>query len=44
MGIPTSWNPDTPEGLESRLSIGIHGILVELLHLTDLELKKLHRT
>jgi hypothetical protein len=44
MGIPTSWDPDTLEGLESRLSIGIHRILVELPHSTELELEKLHRT
>jgi hypothetical protein len=44
MGIPTSRDPDTLEGLESRLSIGIHRILAELPHLTELELEKLHRT
>jgi hypothetical protein len=43
-GIPTSRNPDTPEGLKSRLSIGIHRILEELPHSTELELRKLHRT
>jgi hypothetical protein len=43
-GIPTSQNPDTPEGLESRLSVGIHRIPAELLHLTVLELEKPHRT
>jgi hypothetical protein len=44
MGIPTSQNPNTPEGLESRLSVTIHRILVELLHSTEPELKKLRRT
>jgi hypothetical protein len=44
MGIPTSQNPNTPEGLEGRLSIGIHRIPAELLHSTELELRKLHRT
>jgi hypothetical protein len=39
MSIPTSQNPDTPEGLESRFSIGIHRIPAELPHLTKLELK-----
>jgi hypothetical protein len=43
MGIPTSRDPNTPEGLESRLSIEIHRILAELLHSTELELRKLHR-
>jgi hypothetical protein len=38
MGIPTSWNPDTPEGVDSQLSVGIHRILVELPHSTELEL------
>jgi hypothetical protein len=41
MGILTSQNPDTPEGLESQLSIGIHRIPVELLLSTELELEKL---
>jgi hypothetical protein len=41
MGIPTSQNPNTPEGLESRLSVTIHRILVELPHSTEPELKKL---
>jgi hypothetical protein len=41
MGIPTSRDPDTPEGLESRLSVRIHRISVELPHLTELELEKL---
>jgi hypothetical protein len=40
----TSQNPDTPEELESRLSVRIHRIPVELLHLTELELRKLYRT
>jgi hypothetical protein len=44
MGIPTSRDPDTPEGLESRLSIRIHRIPVELRHSTKSELGKLHRT
>jgi hypothetical protein len=35
MGIPTSQNPNIPEGLESRPSVRIHRILVELPHLTD---------
>jgi hypothetical protein len=39
MGIPTSQNPDTPEGLEQRLSVGIHRIPVELLHSSKLELR-----
>jgi hypothetical protein len=43
MGIPTSQIPGTPERLESRLSIGIHRISVELLHTTELELRKLRR-
>jgi hypothetical protein len=38
MGIPTSWNPDTPEGLKSRLSVGIHKIPAELPHSTEPEL------
>jgi hypothetical protein len=44
MGIPISWDPDTPEGLESRLSVRIHRIPIELLHSTELLLRKLHRT
>jgi hypothetical protein len=44
VGLPTSWNPDTPEGLESRLSVEIHRIPVELPHLTKLEPEKLRRT
>jgi hypothetical protein len=42
MGIPTSWNPDTLEGLESQLSVIIHRILAELPHSTNLELIKLY--
>jgi hypothetical protein len=41
VGIPISQNPDTPEGLESRVSIGIHRILGELPHSTEPELGKL---
>jgi hypothetical protein len=41
---PTSQNPNTPEELESRLSVRIRRILVELPHLTKLELRKLYRT
>jgi hypothetical protein len=44
MGIPTSQNPRTPEGLESQISVKIHRILAELPHLTELELRKLCRT
>ena len=44
MGIPTSRNPNTPEGLESRLSVGIHRIPLELPHLTELEPGNIHRT
>jgi hypothetical protein len=44
MGIPTSWNPDTSEGLESQLSVEIHSIPTELPHMSELELKKLRRT
>jgi hypothetical protein len=40
--IPTSWDPDTPEGLKSRLSVRIRRTPVELPHLTELELRK-HR-
>jgi hypothetical protein len=43
-GIPTSQNPDTPEGLESRLYIKIHRILAELSNLIELELGKLCRS
>jgi hypothetical protein len=44
MGIPTSRDLDTLEGLESRLFVGIHRIPAELPHLTELELRKLRRT
>jgi hypothetical protein len=43
-GIPTSQNPDTPEGLESRLSVRIHRIPAELPHLIEPELRKLRQT
>jgi hypothetical protein len=43
MGIPTSWDPNTPEGLESRLSVRIRRIPAELPHSTELELRKLRR-
>jgi hypothetical protein len=39
MGIPTSQNPDTPEGLEQRLSVRIHRIPAELPHSSKLELR-----
>jgi hypothetical protein len=39
MGIPTSRNPDTPEGLEGRLSVGIRRIPVELPHSTEPKLE-----
>jgi hypothetical protein len=42
MGILTSQNPDTLEGLESQLSVRIRRILAALPHLTELELGKLH--
>jgi hypothetical protein len=42
MGIPTIRNPDTPEGLESQLSVGIHRIPVELPHSAEPELGKLY--
>jgi hypothetical protein len=44
MGIPTSQNPNTPEGLKNWLSVKIHRIPVELPHSIDLEFGKLHRT
>jgi hypothetical protein len=44
MGILTSWNPDTPDGLDSRLSVRIHRIPAELPHSTELELRKLRQT
>jgi hypothetical protein len=40
-GIPSSQNSDTPEGLESWLSIKIHRIPTKLLHLIELELPRL---
>jgi hypothetical protein len=43
VGISISQDPNTPEGLESRLSVGIHRILAELPHSTELELKNLRR-
>jgi hypothetical protein len=43
MGILTSRELDTLEGLESRLFVGIHRIPIELPHSTKLELRKLHR-
>jgi hypothetical protein len=43
MGILTSRNPDTPEGLKSQLSIRIHRISAELPHSIELDLRKLHR-
>jgi hypothetical protein len=44
MGILTSQNPRTPEGLESQVSVKIHRILAKLPDPTELELRKLHRT
>jgi hypothetical protein len=35
VGIPTCWNPNTLEGLESRLPVRIHRILAKLPHSTD---------
>jgi hypothetical protein len=32
---PTSQDSNTPEGLESRFSVGIHRIPIELLHSTE---------
>jgi hypothetical protein len=43
MGIPTSQDPDTPEGLKSQLSVEIHRIPAELPHSTELELRKLYQ-
>jgi hypothetical protein len=40
----TSQNPNTPEGLESWLTVEIHRIPAELPHSIELELGKLHRT
>jgi hypothetical protein len=39
MGIPTSRNPDTPEGLEQRHFARIHRIQAELPHSRKLELR-----
>jgi hypothetical protein len=39
MGIPISRNPDTPEGLEQRPSVGILWIPTELSHSSKLELR-----
>jgi hypothetical protein len=39
---PDKPNSNTPEGLESRFSVGIRRILAELPHSTKLELRKLH--
>jgi hypothetical protein len=44
VGILTSQNSDTREGLESRHSVGIHRIPAELPHSNELELEKLRRT
>jgi hypothetical protein len=44
VGIPTSQNPDTPEGLKSWLSIRIRRIPVDLPHSNKLVLGKLHQT
>jgi hypothetical protein len=44
MGVLTSRNPDTPEGLESRLSNRICRIPAELPHSIEQELGKLHPT
>jgi hypothetical protein len=41
MGIPASQNPDTPEGLKQRLSIGFHRIPAELPHSSKLEPRNL---
>jgi hypothetical protein len=32
MDILTSWDPNTPKGLKSQLSIGIHRILEDVPH------------
>jgi hypothetical protein len=37
MGVSTSRNPYTPEGLKYRLSVRIHRILIELPHSSKLE-------
>jgi hypothetical protein len=44
VGNSISQNPDTPEGLESRFSVGILRIPTELPHSTELELGKLRST
>jgi hypothetical protein len=44
VGLRTSQNPDTPEGLESWLSVGIRRIPAKLPHSTELEHGKLDRT
>jgi hypothetical protein len=41
MGITTSQNPNTPEGLKQRLSVGIHRIPIELPHSSKLEPRNL---
>jgi hypothetical protein len=41
--IPTSWDPDTPKGLKSWLFVRTHRIPAELLHSTELELRKLRQ-
>jgi hypothetical protein len=41
VGILTSWNPNTLEGLEQRLSVGILRIPVELPHSSKLEPRNL---
>jgi hypothetical protein len=43
VGILTSRDPNTPERLESGLSIGIRKIPAELPHSIELELGKLRR-
>jgi hypothetical protein len=43
-GISTSQNPDTPEGLESRLFVRIYRILAELPHSTDLATRPAWKT
>jgi hypothetical protein len=43
MGILTSWDLDTLEGLKSRLSTRICRISTELPHSIELELRKLHQ-
>jgi hypothetical protein len=43
VAMSTSRDPNTIEGLESRLSVGIHKIPAELPHSNELELRKLGR-